>query len=210
VPATNQHQARLALRRHITNARSLQETITDNLISMDTPIPEIWIDLHQELKKFIFSKVKDIDNSNDILQEVFLKIHLNIHTLNDYSRLTSWVYQITRNAVADHYRKIKSEIRIDGFDFAEQESEEPLYQSLSNCINLKINKLPEKYKQAILLTAFKDYSQTELAKELGISYSGAKTRVQRAKEKLKSLIMDCSNVETDYKGNITDYQSIQK
>lgn len=177
---------------------------------MDRQIHDIWTDLHQELKKFIFSKVNDMDTSNDILQDVFLKIHLNIHTLADCSKLTSWVYQITRNTVADHFRKINLDIRIDDFDFAEQESEEPLYQSLSNCINLKISNLPEKYKQVILLTAFENYSQIALAEELSISYSGAKTRVQRAREKLKDLIVDCSNVETDNKGNIIEYQSIRK
>jgi RNA polymerase sigma-70 factor (ECF subfamily) len=176
---------------------------------MNKQIHDIWMDLHQELKKFIFSKIKDIDTSNDILQDVFLKIHLNIHTLSDCSKLTSWVYQITRNTIADHFRKNKVEFSIDDFVFAEQGSEEPLYQSLSNCINLKINKLPQKYKQVIMFTAFENYSQIALAGELNISYSGAKARVQRAREKLKNLIVDCSNVEVDTKGNIIAYQANQ-
>ncbi|MEM0575507.1 sigma-70 family RNA polymerase sigma factor [Flavobacterium polysaccharolyticum] len=177
---------------------------------MDGQIQDIWTDLHQELKKFIFSKVKDIDTSEDIVQDVFLKIHLNIHTLLDCTKLTSWVYQITRNAVADHYRKTNLEIQIDGLDFAEQENEEPLYLSLSNCINKKITKLPEKYKQAILLTYFDKYSQIALAEELNISYSGAKTRVQRAREKLKDLVVDCENVVTDKKDNPIAYQNCSK
>ena len=177
---------------------------------MDRQIQDIWTDLHQELKRFIFSKVKNMDTSDDILQDVFLKIQGNIHTLDDCSKLTSWVYQITRNTVADHFRKSYLEVSIDDFDFAEQESEEPLYQSLSNCINLKIDKLSEKYKQAILLTTFEGYSQITLAQELGITYSGAKTRVQRAREKLKTLISDCDNVGTDNKGNIIDFQPTRK
>jgi RNA polymerase sigma-70 factor, ECF subfamily len=186
------------------------KTITDRFIAMNRQIQDIWTDLHQELKKFILSKVKNADTSNDILQDVFLKIHLNIHALNDSSKFTSWVYQITRNTVADHFRKINSDVHIDDFDFAEQESEEPLYQALSNCLNLKISKLPEKYKQAILLISFENYSQIALAEELSISYSGVKTRVQRAREKLKNLIVDCSNLETDNKGNIVEYQSAKK
>jgi RNA polymerase sigma-70 factor, ECF subfamily len=186
------------------------ENITDTLLTMDRQIQDIWTDLNQELKKFIFSKVRDIDTSEDILQDVFLKIQLNIHTLSDCSKLTSWVYQITRNAVADHYRKHNSEIQIDSFDFAEQENEEPLYLSLSNCINQKISKLSEKYKQAILLTYFDNYSQIKLAEELDISYSGAKTRVQRGREKLKDLIVDCKNVETYNNGNLIAYKNSQK
>jgi RNA polymerase sigma-70 factor, ECF subfamily len=139
-----------------------------------------------------------------------LKIHLNIHTLSDCSKLTSWVYQITRNAIADHYRKPNIEVQIDGFDFAEQENEEPLYLSLSNCINQKISKLSEKYKQAILFTYFDKYSQITLSEKLNISYSGAKTRVQRGREKLRDLVADYQNVETDNKGNIIAYQNSQK
>lgn len=173
-------------------------------------IQEIWTDLHQELKKFIFSKVQDRDSSEDILQDVFLKIQGNIHTLTDCAKLTSWVYQITRNAVADHYRKKILNVPIDGIDLAEQENEEPLYTALSNCINQKINKLPEKYKQAIVLTYVDDTSQITLAEKLNLSYSGAKTRVQRGREKLKDLLLDCEHIETDDTGNLTAYEPDQK
>ncbi|MFL5744287.1 MAG: RNA polymerase sigma factor SigZ [Niastella sp.] len=178
---------------------------------MNIQIQEIWTDLYLELKKFISGKVKDVDTTEDILQDVFLKIQLNIHTLNDCTKLTAWVYQITRNTIADHYRKTtNSIIQIDGVDLAEQDSEEPLYHSLNNCINQKINKLSDKYKQAILLTYLKDYAQIELAEELNISYSGAKTRVQRGREKLKDLILNCPNVETDSKGNLIAYEPPKK
>jgi RNA polymerase sigma-70 factor, ECF subfamily len=177
---------------------------------MNSQTQEIWTDLHQELKKFIFSKVKDNVTTEDILQDVFLKIHLNIHTLTDCSKLTSWVYQITRNTVADHYRKKNLEVQIDGFEFVEQESEEPVYVSLSNCINQKINKLPEKYKHAMLLTYSDNYAQITLAEKLNISYSGAKTRVQRGREKLKELILDCPNIKAGIKGNPIAYESPQK
>jgi len=177
---------------------------------MNILIQEIWTDLYQELKRFISSKVKDSNTTDDLLQDVFVKIQLNIHTLTDCTKLTAWVYQITRNTIADHYRKTNSDVQIDGFDLAEQDNEEPLYHSLSNCINQKINKLSDKYKQAILLTYLNDYSQLELAEKLNISYSGAKTRVQRGREQLKDLILDCPNVETDNNGNPIAYEPPQK
>lgn len=174
---------------------------------MSPAIQDIWKDLHQELQKFIFSKVKDIEVSEDILQEVFIKIQLKVHTLKDCSKLTSWIYQITRNTITDFFRKQKSNSHtsIDNLELPIEESE-PLFEGLSNCINGKIGQLPDKYKEALLLTIFKDYSQKELAEYLGISYSGTKSRVQRAKEKLKGLVGDCENVETDSLGNIVDYQ----
>ncbi len=177
---------------------------------MDKHLEEIWTDLHKELKRFISHKIKDTHSSEDILQNVFLKIQLHLHTLSDSAKLTSWVYQITRNAVVDHYRKMKPEMVLDGFDFAEQENEEPLYLSLSTCINQKIDKLPEEYKQAILLTYFNNYSQIALAEKLQLSYSGTKTRVQRGREKLKDLLSGCEHIPPDQKADMGLDQKVSK
>lgn len=174
---------------------------------MSKLIEQIWLDLHTELKKFIFSKVRDVSTSEDILQDVFVKIQLNIHTLSNHSKLTSWVYQITRNTVADYYRKHTVLPGIAYDELAEEESEEPLYQRLSNCINQKIHQLPKKYKQVLLLTYNEDYSQIALAAKLNLSYSAAKTRVQRGREKLKNLIRGCKHVKMNVKGELTDYTS---
>lgn len=174
---------------------------------MNQEIQAIWVDLHEELYKFILRKVKDAETSKDILQEVFLKIQLNIHTLKDYKKLTSWVYQLTRNAVVDYFRQHHSFLTMEQIDFPEQETNDALFQGLSQCINSKINNLDDKYKEAILFTTFYNYSQLELAHHLEISYSGAKSRVQRAKEQLKELVLECNKVETDQTGKIIDYQS---
>jgi RNA polymerase sigma-70 factor, ECF subfamily len=173
---------------------------------MNKSIQNIWLDLHQELRKFIYKKVQDTEISNDILQDVFIKIQLHIHTLNDASKLTSWVYQITRNTIIDYFRNQKKTEPISFIDFSEHE--EQSFQELADCINSKINNLPQKYKEAFILTTLKDFSQIELAEHLGISYSGAKSRVQRAKLKLKEYVADCENVQTDSLGNIIDYDPL--
>lgn len=172
---------------------------------MSKLIEQVWVDLHEELRKFIFSKVKDMSTSEDILQDVFVKIQLNIHTLSNHSKLTSWVYQITRNTVADYYRRHKALPGMSYYELAEEETEEPLYQRLSNCVNQKIQKLPKKYKQVLLLAYHQDYSQIGLAEKLNLSYSGAKTRVQRGREKLKNLIRGCKNVQMNGKGELAGY-----
>ena len=159
---------------------------------MENEIQNIWKDLHQELQKFIFFKVKNKEISEDILQDVFLKIQLQVHTLKDSSKLTSWVYQITRNRILDHFRKENNLSSIENIDIPEADQDID-YLKLSDCINSKISNLPPAYKEALLLTILKDFSQIELADYLGISYSGAKSRVQRGKEKVKTLVLNCEN-----------------
>lgn len=159
---------------------------------MENEIQNIWKDLHQELQKFIFFKVKNKQISEDILQDVFLKIQLNVHKLKDSSKLTSWVYQITRNTILDHFRKDNNLFSLESIDIVDADNDVN-FSKLSDCINSKINNLPNKYKEALLLTILKDFSQIELAEYLGISYSGAKSRVQRGKEKVKTLVLNCEN-----------------
>jgi RNA polymerase sigma-70 factor (ECF subfamily) len=53
---------------------------------------------------FIRTRVADDSSAEDILQEVFLKIHQHIETLKDVKKLDSWIYQITRHTMIDFYR----------------------------------------------------------------------------------------------------------
>ncbi|WP_142783995.1 sigma-70 family RNA polymerase sigma factor [Changchengzhania lutea] len=177
---------------------------------MKNEINTIWIDLNEELYKFILVKIKDEQISKDIHQEVFLKMHAKIHQLKHTSKLTSWTYQITRNTIFDYFRKVNSKYKpIDNLDIPEIESESFHYSNLTNCINQKIEQLSTQHKEAIILTSFKNYSQKELAEHLKISYSGTKSRVQKAREILKETILDCPNVESDSSGKLLDFENNQ-
>ncbi len=103
-----------------------------------------------------------------------------------------------RSEVNENYENIKEQDKGDNNDRTSE---------LAECIIPFINKLPDIYKEALTLTEFKNYSQLELAKHLGISYSGAKSRVQRAKIKLKEIFEECCNISYDKYGNIMDYKS---
>ena len=175
---------------------------------MTTEINTIWIDLNEELYKFILGKIKDEQISKDIHQEVFLKVQTKIHQLKHTSKLTSWVYQITRNTIIDYFRKVKDKnISITDFDIAETDTDNFDYSNLTNCINQKIENLSSQHKEAIILTSFKNYSQKELSEHLKISYSGTKSRVQKAKEILRVNILDCPNVESDKTGKLLDFEN---
>lgn len=173
---------------------------------MKEDIKYIWTDLQGELFKFILSRVKNEEVAKDILQEVFIKIHTNIETLKDITKFTSWTYQITRNTIVDYFRKYRKEyIGTEELEIPEEDSDSFDYSKLSECINQKIKSLTEKYQEAIVLTYLKNYSQKELANHLNISYSGTKSRVQKARDILKEKMLDCPNLETDASGTVLDF-----
>lgn len=175
---------------------------------------EIWTDFNDILMKFIKSRVKNEYDAEDILQEVFRKIHLSIHRLTDESKVQSWVYQIARNAITDYYRtnakrrsmetSADTEPELDLPEEAEQDSN--LNEVVGRWLKCMVQSLDDKYKDAILLTEFGNATQKELAEKLGISVSGAKSRVQRGREKLKEKLLACCHIERDRLGNVIGYE----
>ncbi len=163
-----------------------------------------------ELRRFIGKKVNDKLTADDILQDVFIKIHSSMDTLKDTTKLRGWLYQITRNTIIDHYRKDK--VLLDEFppdDFFEEADEETPQKRLANSIREMIDELPQKYSQALCLNECNDLSQKEVAEKLNLSYSGTKSRIQRGRQMLHDSLMKCCHYEFDKYGTLIDYHPIK-
>lgn len=172
---------------------------------------KIWDDFGGKLRSFIAYRVPDPSYVDDLLQDVFVKIHTNISTLQDDAKIRSWIYQIARNTIIDYFRKYK--IKLDDIDTIPIEGEDALMtideiegedpeKDVVAGLREMIEKLPDKYSQALLLVEFEGLSQIELARQLGISISGAKSRVQRGRQLLKESLMRCCHFELDRYGTI--------
>ena len=72
-----------------------------------TTTERVWEAFHTPLQHFIRRRISDEASAEDVLQDVFLKIHQHVETLKDVKKLESWIYQITRNAIIDSYRSRK-------------------------------------------------------------------------------------------------------
>lgn len=73
---------------------------------MTTKTEELWQLVHGGLRAFIARRVGDHGHIDDILHDVFERVHRQMDSVNDSSRIVSWVYQITRHAIVDYYRKL--------------------------------------------------------------------------------------------------------
>ena len=169
---------------------------------------QIWKLLNARLKSFFLKRVSDEQVAEDLLQETFVRIHKKLDTIEDQQRIVAWVFQIARNLVVDHYRsKAKSAhaVERESFEGAANE-EENINELVIGWLPKMIAKLPDKYREAVELYELKGVSQQEIANHLGISLSGAKSRVQRGRKKLKSLLFDCCSFELDKRGNLIDYK----
>ncbi len=173
---------------------------------MSTDIGEVWNDMNDRLTNFVIGKVKDPELTKDIVQDVFLKAFTKFDTLKNKEKLVSWIYQITRNEIISHFRKLKFDTPTDNI-VSEESSNDSLTSELTHCISPFIDSLPEKYKQAVIMADIENVPQKEIAKRLNISYSGAKSRVQRGRELLKSSYDQCCAISTDVYGDVIDYKT---
>jgi len=169
---------------------------------------EIWNKYHSNLLAFIRKRINDNMVAEDILQDIFVRIHSRIDTLEDNSKLESWLYQVTRNAVIDYYRSHKPTKELpDWLEQPQISSEEKISQELSSCLAPMIKQLPKKYRLAIQLSEIDGKTQKEVAEEENLTLPGAKSRIQRGRALLKKMLHDCCELEINNKNQVVDYEN---
>lgn len=171
---------------------------------MTVSVENIWQEFSVKLRQFIRGRVSDDATADDILQDVFLKIQKRLGQLDDSSKLQGWLYLIARNAIIDHYRVRKKTVELPETLLDETANDDPDIEGLKIAFRRMIDALPEPYREAIVLTELEGLTQKELAERLGISVSGAKSRVQRGREQLKRALLDCCQFEFDRRGQVID------
>jgi RNA polymerase sigma-70 factor (ECF subfamily) len=156
------------------------------------------------LRRFIRRRVADDHAADDLLQETFLRIHKNIDRLRGADRLAAWVYQIARNVIHDHHRSRTVESLAEADSVAESDERNQLLSSAEKWLDELIGQLPDPYQQAVRMSEIDGLRQREVAKRLGLSESGAKSRVQRGRAMLKEVLDKCCVFHFDQRGNLMD------
>jgi RNA polymerase sigma-70 factor, ECF subfamily len=159
-----------------------------------------WNSVQNELKGFVFKRVKDKALTEDIVHDVFLKVQSKIHQVKESEKIFGWIYQVTRNTITDHYRKHSKEINPKDIDW---ESSPPNFNDcVTHAIHELIPALPDKYRIPLEMTEFQNFSQVEVAEKLNLNYTTAKARIQRARQMLKEKLDQILTIKTDGYGNV--------
>lgn len=179
---------------------------------MSTDVPEhstriVWERFSDRLRAFVSRRVTSAQDADDILQTVFLQIHIHLATLRESRRLEAWLYRVTRNAIADHFRtQRRTEDGIAEPAIDDRPDEENLNPDVAACLKALIDHLPPDQRDAIRLYEFDGLSQQEIARRQGLSLSGVKSRIQRGRRRLAAILTACCEFQFDRLGNILDYQ----
>ncbi|MFV8751990.1 sigma-70 family RNA polymerase sigma factor [Nannocystaceae bacterium ST9] len=168
-----------------------------------------WTELAEPLRRFLRSRVGDPDVAEDLLQEVFLRLHERRDRIAELERIDAWLFRVARNVAIDHLRRRGRE----SGEPASEPSETPTIADddqaarvLATWLAGRVDALPERYREAIVLTEQQGLSQRAAAERLGLPYSTLKSRVQRGRDRLHAELLHCCEVELDARRRVTDFR----
>lgn len=178
----------------------------------------IWIPFIDGLRAFLARRLPD-QEVEDVLQDILIRIHEGAASLRDAARAESWVYGIARRSIADFYRERARRLDREGLDGpVEPAAGEPgrglgtfpgshsVHEEVLSWLEPMARSLPEGYRRALLLADFQGRPQAEVARELGLTLSGAKSRIQRARKMLRRELQRCCHVHLGPDGRVVDFQ----
>ena len=167
-------------------------------------------ELLASLKKFIRPLTRNTHDADDVLQNVLLKIMKNGENI-PASGFLPWLHKVCHTTSIDYYRKRKSKfIEHDDEHIASttnDELEKHFPSELAKCVKPLMKNLKPEDSSILAAVELEGISQMELAKTLGINYSALKSKIQRARNKLKAEILDCCTVELDKRNAPIDVRS---
>lgn len=163
-------------------------------------------DLDARLRPFVARRVSPAD-VDDVMQEVFVRVHRGLGDLRDDERFGPWVFQVARSAIADQFRE-RARHPFAGDEPGElaaedgADDERPAERALVEVVAPFVSMLPSPYREALMLTELEGLTQREAAEMLGISLSGMKSRVQRGRAQLRELLEHCCQIDVDARGRV--------
>lgn len=165
---------------------------------------QIWEEFSGRVRSHLLKKIRNKGDVDDLMQDIFMKIHAHLPHLRERDKLSSWIYRIAGNTLNDYYRKGPGrETEFDENKTADgnADGDDPL-SGIEGCLEAFIARLPEKYREPLVMSDVEGKSQKEIAEEMDISYSGLKSRVQRGREMIKDMFIECCKLSVGKDGKL--------
>lgn len=156
------------------------------------------------ISSLIFRMVKNREETEDLVQEAFIKAFKSLDSFNEQYAFSTWLYKIAVNNCIDYFRKKR--LRVYSLDKPMESNNGELHREFpdtsfapdrallssekSNMIQQAIDSLPEKYRLSIILRHNEEKTYEEIAQIMDIPLGTVKARIFRAREMLKKKLKD--------------------
>jgi RNA polymerase sigma-70 factor (ECF subfamily) len=168
----------------------------------------------ERLRPFVARRVPPAD-VDDVMQDVFVRMHRGLAALRDDERMTAWLFQIARSAIAEHGRARARHPLPHTAAAADRDAapagatgdddDRDAATHLAGCIATFVDRLPSPYREAVTLVELEGLTAREAAARAGVSVSGMKSRVQRGRAQLRALFDACCTIALDARRKVIDY-----
>jgi RNA polymerase sigma-70 factor (ECF subfamily) len=167
-----------------------------------------WQDIERRLRPYVARRVASAGDIDDVLQEIFVRIHRGLSSLRDGESFGGWVYRVAQSAIADAARaRARSVLQLvdETPDIGAQEPDgsDDLESDLGACVALFVARLPAPYREAVTLTELEGLTQRDAADMLGVTLSAMKSRTLRGREKIRGMFEECCRISVDCRGRVT-------
>lgn len=163
-----------------------------------------WHAHERELRGWLLHHGRDAALAEDLLQEVFLKAMRQGSRFCEIANARAWLFEVTRNALSDHFRRERSSLPLPD-DLQANSEEIAVVDSLATCLPRVLNELAPQDREALMCCDLHGMSQAEFARQQGISLAAAKSRVQRARRRLRAHLANACQVSFDEHGLVSGF-----
>ena len=160
-----------------------------------------WDKHESELRGWLRGRLSSSHDAEDMLQDLFLKAMRQDRKFCEIANARAWLFEVARNAVADRLRLKKEQVELPD-DLAAEQEETPAVESLAACLPRALSELSDEDRNAITRCDLEGMSQEDYARLNGISLPVAKSRVQRARKRLREHLSDACQVKFDAAGKV--------
>ncbi|HCX32664.1 MAG TPA: RNA polymerase sigma factor SigZ [Rhodocyclaceae bacterium] len=160
-----------------------------------------WHGHEAELRAWLRKRLGNTHEAEDLLQGLFLKALRQGRRFCEVGNARAWLFEVARNALADHLRLKKEQVELPE-DLAADASEPAGVDSLAACLPRALSELSDEDRAAITLCDLEGLSQKDFARLEGLTLPGAKSRVQRARKRLRDHLTSACQVRFDEAGKI--------
>lgn len=149
-----------------------------------------------KLTRYLGRFLQDETAVTDVLQDVLIKAYVNIQSFDEKYPFSAWIYRIAHNEAVNIIKKKKStpfswfdpEALVPYFAYNDTTERDIDRQTLKKDLDLVLEKLPESYREILLLFFYEELSYKEIALVLKIPITTVGVRINRAKKKAHALI----------------------
>ncbi len=153
----------------------------------------------ESIRRLYLQRVGNISDVDDLLQETFIKVFINLTRYDRTYTFGQWLYTIARNTFIDFVRKRHEDLSIDALPShstvtpastvpTPEESVISLQQRVR--IEHHLDRMTPRYRELIEFRYFREYSYEEIAEKLSLPLGTVKTQIHRAREQLCRFIIE--------------------